>query len=248
MILDLYLGFDKIKSIGIKDIFKISNLHIDFSDTSTVDVSGSNIDQVRDKSRGIVFTPKTGEVPTVGIFEGKQIGVFTSTQLLIASLADSVLYNNSKGLSVFAVRRVDNINQFQTIIGQYRTTATAERIWRLEADRALVQSNAVTFNGDEVTLRSAYNLQIGWEITGMNWKPGSGVECYRGEVLVDTAPLAVSELPLATVEQLAIGGSNASSTTGATINGAIAEILVFDRSLTQSQISQINKYLHDKWF
>ncbi len=247
MDLSLRLRFNH-NTESVRKLLNSSNLHIDFSDTDTVDVTGSNIDEVRDKSRGIVFTPKTGEAPTITTYNGLQIGDFTGTQLLVTTLGNSVLYNNTKGFSAFAVRRVDNTNSFQTIIGQYRTTATAERIWRLEADRALVQSNKVTFNGDEVTLRSAYNLQTGWEITGMVWKPGEAVECYRGEVLIDTASLPVTSLPTATVEQLAIGGSNASASTGATINGAIAEILVFDRALTQSQVSTLVKYLHDKWF
>jgi len=184
----------------------------------------------------------------IDTWNGKQVASFVGTRSLIAPLANSVLYSNTRGLCVFAVRRVDSTSAFQTIIGQYRTTATAERIWRLEADRALVQSNAVTFNSSEVTLRTNYALTTGWEITGMNWIPGEAVECYKGEVLIDTAGEPVASLPLGTVEMLTVGGSNGSTTTSASIDGAIAEIVAFDRGLTQQEISMLVLSLHQKWF
>jgi hypothetical protein len=46
---------------------------------------------------------------------------------------------------------------------------------------------------------------------------------------------------------LALGGSNGNSNASASLDGVVGELIIYNRVLTSSEITQINRYLSNKW-
>lgn len=235
---------------GVYDLFS----WIDFSDASRVTTTGQGISGYQDKASDLIWEQTTDANRPLysNTINGLNVATFQgSDDHLLADQASSMPSDQS--FTIFAVRKVSAANDFQTIIGQYRSTSPAERIWRLEANRAVVQSvkDSPSINNDEVTLRENYPFTTDLDITCMTWTPNVGLRIFQGENERDEVPVefAFSQLPSATTEKLAIGSSSTSASPNGSFTGDICEILIYSGSeLTFDQRRTNVYYLYNKWF
>ena len=160
-------------------------------------------------------------------------------------LVNKNLHSNINGLFVTSVLKSNVGNNFDVIIGNYGVNNN--RVWRLETNRAVVQSDPTSFNSDEATDNSQFSLDTNQMIVSLNWDPNSSVQIYKNNVIEDTANTSVSTLPSSNVNVLigASFGQNGSTPTSL-LNGKLQEIIIFNRSLDNNTslklVSDINDH------
>lgn len=160
-------------------------------------------------------------------------------------LVNNNLHSNINGLFVTSVLKSNVVNNFDVIIGNYGLNNN--RVWRLETNRAVVQSDPTSFNSDEATDNSQFSLDTNQMIVSLNWDPNSSVQIYKNNVIEDTANTSVSTLPSSNVNVLigASFGQNGSTPTSL-LNGKLQEIIIFNRSLDNNTslklVSDINDH------
>ena len=188
-----------------------------------------------------IYDVLTGDVTREN---GKPAMVFDGSASHL-ELVDNNLHSNINGLFVTSVLKSNVVNNFDVIVGKYGLNNN--RVWRLETNRAVVQSDPTSFNSDETTNNSQFSLDTNQMIASLNWSPSSPVQIHKNNVVKSIANTSVSALPSSDVNVL-IGGSfgQNGSTPTSLLNGQLQEIVIFNRSLDNNTslklVSDINDH------
>ena len=190
--------------------------------------------------------PKIYDVLTGDVIRenGKPAMVFDGSASHL-ELVNNNLHSNTNGLFVTSVLKSNVVNNFDVIIGKYGLNNN--RVWRLETNRAVVQSDPTSFNSVEATDSSQFSLDTNQMIASLNWDPNSPVQIHKNNVVKSIANTSVSALPSSDVNVL-IGGSfgQNGSTPTSLLNGQLQEIVIFNRSLDNNTslklVSDINDH------
>lgn len=150
----------------------------------------------------------------------------------------SIQGNN--GLSVIVVGKSNSASTNQTYIGKFDSTNN-EREWRLQNDDFIATelANAETAN-ETVSFTNNTNLRI----ISATWAPNqsSSVSINNGAAVSAITPVTSIST---TTEPIIVGASLQGSTSF--LNGDIAEILVYNKKLSTTELTKIATYLNTKY-
>lgn len=212
----------------------IANLFawFDADDSSTYTVS-TGVSSWRDKSgNGLNAVQGTASVqPTVSTIGSRRAFLFFAGSGLIASKSYSI-----SAQSTFCVFRCDTTTAFGRIITQESDAANATYVPLLLPSPAAYAIGSYFSGG----FRSSTNITQSATIIGESHHNGSSVTAVANGTSGSAYSAALSFSPT----KLCIGnGGNLSNS----LIGAIAEVLVWNRALSASEITQVRKYLAKKY-
>ncbi len=231
------LGFNLVNSKANAVGFSPSSLSglqfwVDFSDLSTITSSGGFVSQVADKSgNGRDLTqPLASNRPAIGVSTKNGMDVLTFDG---GDAMESPLWTQAQPVTMFAVvRNSDNSGANRQIIGnQYRQNPTfykSGNVWRIYAGAEVVSSTAVDNS---------------WHYLG-------GVANSASSLLrLDGAQIAAGNALYWSWNNTSIAIGNAPDA-GNSFGwiGDIAEVFIYNRVLSNSEITQAESYINSKWF
>jgi hypothetical protein len=239
------IGYSNLLNRNSFSLFSIPgfSLWLDAADTSTTILSGANVRQWNDKSgSGFNAVSPTGSNPTLRSsgLNGLNTIIFNGTSQFFQLSSANMLDFNVNDFAIFAVAQMNLNNNIQTIIAK---NSPGRPQWRLNMENNLIQSAIFDISvGGSISVGPP---SAGWNIlSGMTYRNSGNL------LLINGTPR-----PAGTV----IGGSLTNSV-NVTIGAAlafgsytrfwasdIAEILVYNASLTGFQQQQVEGYLAWKW-
>ena len=157
------------------------------------------------------------------------------------SAGDVDCHSNSEGMTVLAVARRDGADRNRAIAAQY-STSTGQREWTITGGMFTVQENPASYNS--AMAASFGSVDNDWHIYSGLWKPGVSTQAYLDGLLTGTAPTVTSTMTDTGVA-LTLGAYPGG--TQYQWDGMIAEVLVFDRALTESEHHRLGWYLAQKY-
>jgi hypothetical protein len=150
----------------------------------------------------------------------------------LTSTTTSIHTNN--GLSIIVVGKTNNTsNNDQTYIGKF-DLVNNEREWRLQNDEFNITSNT----------RSFENNNTNFNILSALWSPTDpqlSIAINNNTPSTNTGSTSITN----TTEPIIVG-ANLQGSTGF-LNGDIAEILVYNKKLSDSELSKIRTYMNSKY-
>lgn len=226
--------FDPSKVDGLK-------LWLDFADTSTITDSSGTVTAVTDKSGSGNNATGNGTVTTgTRTLNGKNVIDFAGGKLTIADDPD---FNSNQDFTALVIFATDTAGGNDPIFNKYGTGGFS---WRLEVDGATngLSLWATPDNStlDKTTRQNALTVVNEPRIMGVRYTFAETAK----ELLYDRTPNQYREIG-------AIYDGTSALTLGAPttgtlrMNGVIAEVLYYNRKLTDIEIDQIGAYLSSKW-
>ena len=217
-------------------------LHIDFSNASSVGVTGFNIDNVTDlSSKGYVGESLLTNDPDYIIAgqNGLNYAEWNSPNSPL-DFGDIVLHNNTagRGLHIFLV--VKPTAGGDAMISKYYD-ATPQRAWDFQTSRSTIYENA-NASGNEATANSASSYND-WQILDLSWSPGSGSKLYNNGFLKISSLNTVTDIPVSTASVL-LGARDLSSND---YYGDMAEVIVYSDVLSDADRLTLVGSLGAKW-
>lgn len=237
--LGLGLGILQAKSFSPSDISNLV-LWLDASDTSTITESGSYVSQWDDKSGyGYDAVQSTADVqPLTGTqtLNGSNVIEFDSDWMTLNTY-------ELNGTSLFADAdqefTVFTLGAFSTNSGYFISKAGGAEDERVFGGFAIGGYIDFWVRGRRSTAVYDFSYDVPF-ISAQKWD-GSSLIYYKPEGTPETLDVGSYD---DNTQDINIG----SRTDGAyTLDGLIAEILVFSRALTTEEINQVGNYLSDKW-
>jgi hypothetical protein len=150
----------------------------------------------------------------------------------ITSTTTSIHTNN--GLSIIVIGKTNNIDNIdQTYIAKF-DTVNNEREWRLQNDEFNIETNTLSFSNNNTNFNILSAL---WSPTA----PQLNLTINNNPATPATGAASISN----TTEPI-IFGANLQGSTGF-LNGDIAEILVYNKKLSDSELSKIRTYMNSKY-
>jgi len=234
-----------IRSRNISNPFKpsdIPNLEfwIDANDTSSFTTTGSVITSVTEKSTNSYATSSIMGTVTLesNVVNGQDVMRFSGTNNNL-NFGNINLHDNSatRGIHIYAVTNTLAMND--TIISKY-DTAGDNRCWRLRTNRQEIFENG-SGAGNEAT---TYVNSIGsWMVLSTRWETLSNSKTYINGGLRQVSSNTVDDI-LNGTSDLLVGAERVSSND---LLGDVAELLVYSRPLTDSEMHNLNKYFSHKY-
>ncbi len=231
------LGFNLINSKANAVGFSPSSLSglqfwVDFSDLSTITSSGGFVSQVADKSGNNrnLTQPTASNRPAIGASSknGMDVLTFDGGDAMV-----SPLWTQAQPVTMFAVvRNSDNSGANRQIIGNQNSTNPtfykSSNVWRLFSGAELVSSESVD-NSWHYLGGVANSASSQLRLDGVNIASGnaSGSSWNNSSIAIGNSP----------------DGGN-----GYGWIGDIAEVFIYNRLLTNSEITQAESYINSKWF
>ncbi len=215
--------------------------HIDFSDESTITVSGDDITEIEDKINSVVGTPSSSGRVDYG--NSSQNGLNTglwNTANSPMSFGDIDLHSNLEGRGMTVITVIKPRYSGDAIISKYADNV-ANREWRLLTSAAVIYDE-LDGSGSEATLNFSSNYDE-WQILGMTWSPGGKLAVYKNGFLMGTSAYTTDDIASGTANVL-IG---ASDYTGMDYMGEIGEIIVISNTPTEDMRQAMVSRLGAKW-
>jgi len=140
--------------------------------------------------------------------------------------------HTTNGLSVIVVGKTSNTaNNNQTYISKFNST---NREWRLQNDEFNIINNTLNFSNNNTNFNILYAL----------WAPSSPqLSVATNNNAVSTATGATT---ITTTNEPIIVGANNQGSTGF-LNGDIAEILVYNKKLSDTELTKVLTYFNNKY-
>ncbi len=210
-------------------------LWLDASDTSTLTTVSGGVSQWNDKSGNNLHALQVGAIyqPISGTRKINRLNVLdfdgTEKRMLIPSGINGLTNGNN---TVFVVYNTDNT----TTARRFLNGVTSGSVYLLSQNGSQVSfMHRTDFTGTSVV--TAASNQTAHVAIGVR----EGVNCTAGRDGIFGTPLTTAQNM--TLNQLWIGSSSVSEM----MDGVIAEIIMYDRALTSSEINQVGAYLANKW-
>lgn len=239
------VGYSNILNSSRFSLFSIPgfSLWLDSSDTQTTVLSGANVTRWNDKSGSgfNAFSP-AGSNPTLRSagLNGLNTITFNGTSQFFTFSNANALDFNLNDFAIFSVAELILNNTTKNIISKNYPSFPQ---WRLAMENNQVQS--VIFNIVVGQSISFVTPSAGWGVvSGMTYRNSGNVLFINGTPSITGSIIGGS---LTNGVSASIGAGFTSGTYSRFWNGDMAEILVFDSSLTQFQRQQVEGYLAWKW-
>ena len=239
------IGYSNVLNRNSFSLFSIPgfSLWLDAADTSTTIVSGANIRQWNDKSgSGFNAVSPTGSNPTLRSsgLNGLNTIIFNGTSQFFQLSSANMLDFNVNDFAIFAVAQMNLNNNVQTIISK---NSPSRPQWRLNMENNLIQSAIFDISvGGSV---SSGSPSAGWNIlSGMTYRNSGNLLVINGTPRPAGGVMGGS---LTNSVNATIGVSLAFGSYTRFWAADMAEILVFNASLTVFQRQQVEGYLAWKW-
>lgn len=225
---------------GVPIMLSSCFLWLDAADDNTITKSSGLVSQWNDKSsNGFNVTQGTGaNQPETDSVTQNSLNVldFDQTDFLIIP---SGFYTISNGANtVFCVNKTDDNNRLQILIGTAELGSTRMDL-RHSATIGTITYQSRTASGSGVDktgiTETDFNIMMGRR-TGTT----QAIAFNGGAEATNT-----NGADEAGVDAASVGGFDESTTFG--FDGQIAEIIVYDRSLSAAEITAVNQYLSTKW-
>jgi len=153
-------------------------------------------------------------------------------------LGDLELHSNQDGLTIIIVRESSDTTG-RPLLTKHNETANS-RAWALNSDGAAVQENAATA---DTTTNLTATVTTDVEISTLVWEPEQKAVLYTNGTTAGTATTTVNDIEdTATSVRL---GANGEGT--AFYQGEVAEVLVFNRKLSDIEQRQVELYLANRY-
>lgn len=227
-------------------------LWLDAADASTIEASSGGVFLWRDKSGNNVdvFQPTAAQRPTTGTqsVNGLNVLDFDGGDWLTSNVTLGV--SNSTNFNVFAVAAIDAANTFTTIFATGTPgvggQAAAFQVSNIGATRRMttdVWRPRGMYGSTTVATSTPYIFSFAVE-------PWSDVETacdfrLNGAPETETAYGAAATVSLA--DGLAWIGAFGAGLSTSRWDGQIAEVLVYDRAMTATEVGRVEQYLSNKW-
>lgn len=174
------------------------------------------------------------------------------------SAGDVEMHNNATGMTIFAVANITylpgggGVVDGDHIVSKYVSAPTAQRQWSLGADKS--NPGMADFNVQENAGGHSWDTHAGfalsasqWHIINGVWSPGDKPQVFLDGGLAGTATSAVNDIDNG-VGRLVLGGMDVDGTAATLfLEGFIAEVLIYDRALSDTEKNEIGYYLGTKY-
>ncbi len=225
------------------DVDAIPNktFHIDFSDSASVTLSGTDITQVDDAVNGWAGTPSsTGNAIYVTASQnGLNTASFTKSNSPI-SFGDRVLHSNAAGRGLTIITVVKPIYAGDAIISKYADNVD-NREWRFTTSSAVIY-DLLSGSSIEANLNFSSTYDE-WQIIGMTWEPGGRLSVFKNGYLMGTSSYTTADIESGTANLLV----GASDIVGADYMGEIGEIIAISDTPTTAMREAMVSKLGAKW-
>lgn len=200
----------------------------DASDTSIVDASVSqSTESLQPTFRHFGFN----NLPTL-VFDGVDDYLLGGTD---------ILHDNTNGLSIFVVGSSSTTDTDETFVGKY-DSVNNEREWRIQNDDVAVNESATSLQPGEIA--SYTPAQDEFRLVAGIWTPGQAIIPYVDGSAGTAASVSVTDVT-STTEPVIVGAFAGGSSDF--LSGEIAEIIVYNRALTDTERQSVETYLNTKY-
>ena len=228
-------------NIELADIANKS-FHVDFSNTSSITVDGSNhITNVVDSVNSWNGTPSSA----TGVAYGgtTQNGLNTArwdTSNTPLSFGNNNIHSNlaGRGMTIIAIVKPNSPND--AIMTKYYD-GTPNREWRFYTSSSYIYSN-LDASGPEAIINYSSNYGE-WQVIQLEWVPAQGSKMYKNGFLLASSSSPVATIPAGTANLLL----GASDITQADFMGEIGEIIAFSDTLSDDEREALTSKLGAKW-
>lgn len=164
--------------------------------------------------------------------------LFDGTDFMSAGDVDG--YSNTRGLTVYVVKKTAGAVADDIFISKYNATGGA-REWYIKTDRYTTQEAAGAFDPNTaVTLTPSIGTKI---LTG-TWLPGGKPTAYENGALVGSSTLAVTDIT-DTAADLDLGAIDSGNLW--MLTGHILELIIYSDDHDATERAQVLLYLNNKW-
>jgi len=149
--------------------------------------------------------------------------------------------HTNNGLSIIVVGKTFNINNNnQTYISKFNTTSdTINKEWRLQNDELNIVNNTIN-------ITYTPNATSNTKILSAIWSPDNPQLSIS--INNNTASTATGDIPIATTnEPIIVGANNQGQGGSGFLNGDIAEILVYNKKLSDTELNKVRTYMNNKY-
>jgi hypothetical protein len=154
-----------------------------------------------------------------------------------------ILHSNTNGLSIFVVGKSTVANGQQTFVGKY-DRINNEREWRLQNDDVIVTEEATSLGLNEPAEYT--EAQDDFRLLSGIWTPGEVLQSYVDGSIGNTA----SNPPVSTItttSEPVLLGSTTDSPSSFFLTGEIAEVIVYNRALSDTERQSVETHLNTKY-
>ncbi len=214
--------------------------HIDFSNTSSVTLSGTNIVSVLDEVNGWSgTTPNTDPTLVSNAQNGLSVAEWTVANSPI-NFGDREVHDNTagKGLHIFIVCKPNFGGD--SIFSKF-FDGTANRAWDFQTSRTYIYEEPDA-SGTEATAHTP-STYGDWQIIDLSWTPGGYSRVYNNGFFRVQSAYVTNDIPT-TTSDLVIG---ARDLTSADYYGQIGEIIVYSDVLSNGDRTTMVGSLGAKW-
>jgi len=207
--------------------------------TLNIDGSGRVTSWLDNTAHGHDATP-LGTAPLYDptAINGRPGLVFDQAEANIMSIAGDLGIGAGDERTLFAVFSYDSFLQNNEILGT--STGRMIDIGTWTPSGAQNERLRLRYDGDNA-FSAAGDLPVGWHVLAVAADAGGTQAYVDGMAVIDTAAL-VQHFDLDSV--LRIGGTNMDSRS---FDGALAELMIYDRALSAYEIATVNNYLASKY-
>lgn len=209
---------------------------LDFADTSTITSSSNLVSAVRNKARSTVtFTQATGSrQPTTNAttVQGRNVLSFSDSGAGTGLDSQSGVFNPNSQFSIFIASQINNVTTFGNLLAQGTIGG-----YLFSSNAAYPNKKLGTQVGSSLT--SSSNIPNSFNIFSISYN-GTNVVTKVNNVTFTTS----ASTPTSTTNVLIIGNASAYSFG---LLGTMGEVVIYNRFLSTSEETSVNKYLSDKW-
>ena len=208
-------------------------LWLDAADSATVIQTNDNISEWKDKSGGSNHVMPIGTLPTVSTSAQNGLATITfSSSGLVTSDDDQITANGS--YTKFVVYKV---NQAEISGSNNLVSSSVTALY-------VHQSKLKAFGGGTNFLEDTNNLGTGFHVSSMRYgKPSNLANVLR----LDASQVATNGDTKTHTSAVTTIGSFGSVNNNNSLNGEIAEVLIYNGALTDVEITAIENGLTNKW-
>ncbi len=219
----------------------ISNLElwVDFSDASTLTMSGSSITGVVSKDPSShASVSVTSVLAELSALNGKQVADFgVGTNNSNVDFGDLEVHDNTRGLHVIVVAQANSTNDM--LVAKYGSSSLRE--WYMGT--SVFRNYELATGGTQ----GSANLNISdmeWSVYEAKWAPGAIVKTWMNGIAYGT-DYSVPNSMADTAANLYLGAYNTG--TSSELSGKIAEVIIYSDNLTENERAGLVSYLSGKY-